>query len=833
MEPGQTLGSYRLMEPLGEGGFGRVWKAVDLRLERQVALKVLKGTDAEHQRLLIQEARTACQLHHPNIATIFEVGEIEGEPYIAMELVEGTSLKGMLGRPMETEALLKLASQAASALYAAHQKGIVHRDVKPENLMLTHEGDIKILDFGVAKRGLAAHDDTHHAITQTGLTDMGLTTGTPAYMSPEQARSGDVTPASDQFSLGLVLWELAAGRHPFKRNAIFETLHAISHETVPTLTRERPDLPPSFIEGIHRLLAKDPKDRFPDLQAFRQWLAAGSTTRRAQAISMPHSRLPRWIPYVVAAVLFAGGTAAYFLKGRRIAVSREGAERRILAILPLEQIPPNAERAWMGVSFSDAMATGLLGQGDLLVLDRARVLEGLARNGEKPGEAVRSLNALVKDLKADLFLLGTWQTLGDQVRLTLRLVDGASGGVVKQTQIMGNAQDLLGIEDQLSQRLPSLLGLRPTGRELALGSRAKSARTRELYAKASDRVLAGSPQAFEDARKLFEEALQGEPDYAPAHSGLAWALLELAASEIHLGRKETFQSLTAMAESEARRALALDPSLSSAHRVLAWSALRKGDFKGARDEGRQALSLDPGDFRTHIVLGDAEAYDDAPEARTRARAHFQQVLDLGPGDWFGHLRFGVFLQNEGDLREAIREADQAIALQPSAEYAHLCASVSRLWLGIPSEAKAHAVSGLEQVPASRLLRATLALVCHAMGDRTAFREAHLPLQGAWPSDHVISILLHGLEADLDGHPEAMRGAFKDYLDRLQPQDWTNRPVGERRAVSVNLYHMARAVALRGDRPLASALLALAEKLHPGKRKVALLDPAFKDWISKS
>jgi serine/threonine-protein kinase len=832
MDPGQTFGSYRLLEPLGEGGFGQVWRAVDLRLERQVALKLIKGTDVEHQRLLLQEARTACQLHHPNIATIFEVGEIESQSYIAMELVEGRGFRGMLGRPLEAETLQKLAFQAASALHAAHQKGIVHRDIKPENLMLTAEGDLKILDFGVAKRALAAGDETHQALTQSGLTSMGLTTGTPAYMSPEQARSADVGPASDQFSLGLVLWELAAGRHPFRRAVLFETLHAISHETTPTLYRERPDLHPAFLEGIHRMLAKEPHDRFPDLLAFRHVLETrASTAWRVTGVVpaltvAPKSGVRVWL-WVGLATALAGGALWFFLGGAgRVGLPGQP-NRRVLAILPLEQMPPDGERAWMGVSFADAIATGLLGQQDLLVLDRARILESLGRHGEKPGDPIRSLNALVKDLKANLLLLGSCQTSGEQLRLTLRLVDGPSGGVVKQVQFSGTTRDLLGLEDQLSQRLPALLGLRQSGRDLAAGSRAKSPRTRELFAKAADRVLAGSPAAYEEARKLYEEALTGEPEYAPAHAGLAWALLELAATEIHLGRRESHLALTERAETEARRALALDPSLSGAHRVLAWSALRKGDYPGARLAGRQALALDPGDFRIHIVLGDAEAYDDAPAARARARDHFRQVLELGPADWFGHLRYAVFLQNEGNLREAIQEAEQAIALQPTAEYAHLCASVSRLWLGEVREARAKAEAGLVQVPTSRLLRATLALTLHAQGDGPAFLESLKPLHGAWPPDHVIAVLLKGLEDDLAGHPEAMRGAFQAYGQGVQKVDFSGRPVSERRALSVNLYHMARAAALRGDRSLAETLMALAEKLHPGKRRIAQADPAFK------
>ena len=219
---------------------GEVWKALDLRLEREVALKILKDADDMRRRALVGEAKLACQLNHPNIAHIYDAGEVDGLPYIAMELVEGGTLRSLAGPPMEGEALFSLARQAASALAHAHQKGIVHRDIKPENMILTEAGQLKILDFGIARRGA---DDLHvgaasHHATLVERTAPGYSQGTPAYMSPEQANGQALTGQSDQFSLGVVLYELATGTHPFLRGSLVVPIRASTTRTA--MRRARP-----------------------------------------------------------------------------------------------------------------------------------------------------------------------------------------------------------------------------------------------------------------------------------------------------------------------------------------------------------------------------------------------------------------------------------------------------------------------------------------------------------------------------------------------------------------------------------------------------------------
>ena len=293
--PPSTFGAYRLLEPIGEGGMGRVWKAMDLNLERVVALKVLKSSDEARRKALVQEAKTACQLNHPNIAVIFDAGEVDGEPFIAMELVEGRSLGDYLGTEVPEADLRELLIQGAAALQHAHQRGIVHRDIKPENLLVTSEGTLKILDFGVAKRGLPhARDTTSSGFTVTNETALGISVGTPAYMSPEQAYGLPLGPPTDQFSLATVLFEIATGRHPFRQETLLDTLHAIAKDPAPDLRSARPDLTPAFRETLRRMLEKRPEDRFSSMQSLLDFLASEGLSRSTGKVkTLPTRRRPR------------------------------------------------------------------------------------------------------------------------------------------------------------------------------------------------------------------------------------------------------------------------------------------------------------------------------------------------------------------------------------------------------------------------------------------------------------------------------------------------------------------------------------------------------------
>ncbi|MFN8009853.1 MAG: tetratricopeptide repeat protein [Holophagaceae bacterium] len=499
--------------------------------------------------------------------------------------------------------------------------------------------------------------------------------------------------------------------------------------------------------------------------------------------------------------------------------------------MPVALQPGDPGRSWIGTSLADAMNTSLLRRGDLRVLDRQWVAEAARGKRWSGGESPEELAALAGLLKADLLVTGLCRMDGDRLEVRMRLLDPRGLASPREFSATGTAGGLLGLEDALASGLPGLFGLEApapaaSAPETAGYQKARSLRTRELHARALELSDRGNLDAYDAARTLFREAIEGEPNYVPAQAGLAWTLQDMGATEAHLGRQESAMAHFREAEAIARRALALDPRSALALRALGGALIRQSRFEEARAAAMKAAALDPVDHHAVVGLADTFAYSDAPADRAKARELYAQAVEIAPAYWYAHFRYAVLLQNEGELEASVREADQASALQPSAEYTYLTAGLSLLWLGRGDEARGRLESGLVQVPASRLIKLTLALLAHARRDAPTFRGYRGDLAGAWPKGHVIQVLLEGLEADLAGSPGRARAAFLAEARAARKADWKAKPASDRRGASVNLYHMARALALRGD-PAAREILDVAEALNPGKAAVAARDPAFR------
>ncbi len=822
---------------------GEVWRALDLRLEREVALKILKDADDLRRKALIGEAKLACQLNHPNIAHIYDAGEVDGTPYIAMELVEGRTLRALVGRPLEGDALQDLARQAASALSHAHHKGIVHRDIKPENLLLTDEGQLKILDFGIARRG--AEDvglgPTSHHLTLVERTAPGYSQGTPAYMSPEQANGQALSGQSDQFSLGVVLYELATGVHPFLRGNLVDTLYAVTRDEPRPLAELRPDLPRTVQDAIHRLMAKAPKDRLPNLQALAIGLSENIATAAVPHLSHPVALLRKrrrwaWILASAAAgltlVALAGFAWSRSSDGTGLGEARRASRedftkgRRVVAILPLEQMRPDAEHAWLSNSFADAMAFGLVRREDMAVVDRLRVVEAMHQLGDTPGQAPKAVGELGRQLKAELMVLGSYQVVGGQLRMFVRVVDALRGATLHQFQLDRPVADLLKLEDELQQRLPQEMGL--SSDPGSLRSQAKLPRTRELYTKALQVITDGNQDSVRLANTLLASAIELEPDYAPARAEFAWTLAELGATTaLGQGRYEEAQTLLKQGKVAAEKAIALDPSASQAYRALASILLRMGDLEGSSRAALQAVRLDPADHKAYDVLADVFAGLEGEDNHQAARRYFEKSLSLFPEGWQAHHRLGVLLQNEGELTAALHHADRALALRPAAEYAYVTAADALLWMGRAQEAEARLRAGLREVPGSNVLRSLMAYTAWERGDRPTAESYLRELEGVWPPDHSNTVLLTGVKQAVAGDGTAARAGFEAYRQKLAAVDLSQRKHSERRVVSVNLYFMARMAARLGDRAAAQTIAELADRFHPGKLRVAKQDPAFR------
>ncbi len=847
----QTFGSYRLIERLGEGAMGTVWRAMDLRLEREVALKVLRNVDEVRHRALMAEAKMACQLNHPNIAHIYEAGEVEGTPFIAMELVAGKTLGYFAGKQAEAGWLRSVATQAATALHYAHQKGLVHRDIKPDNLVLDDEGILKILDFGIAQHQTSKpiNGPTGHHATLIERTAPGYSQGTPAYMSPEQANGWALGPASDQFSLGVVLHELATGVHPFLRASLVETLFAVVKDQPAPLRTVRPDLPPNLGLVIERMMAKVPEERFGTLQVVVEALQEGQATQTTPYLSgqaagrttlagVPViSRWRRLWPLLSAAalLLLAGGGYGWWrfhnpesgLGMARLASTKDFAQgRRVVAILPVELLMGDESQGWLSISFADAMASGLVAREDVLVVDRLRVTEAMHQLGETPGKPLRAFGQLAKALNAEWVVQGTYQAVEGRVRMGVRILDSATGTVLKQFSVERPEAKLLEIEDELQRRLPKEMGL--SGDDGGIRYRAKDPRTRELFIKGHALFTQGGIDSLVLAKSMLQQALDLEPDYAPAHAAMAWTISELgSAKSLNQGKFDEAQVLFTDAKAHADKAIQLDPHNEMAFRALAAIKLRRGDVDGASKAALEAIRMDPGDTRAYNVLADVFAGLDGEENHHVARRYFEKALALDPDNPQAHYRYAVLLQNDGELEDALRHADRSIVLNPSKEFAYVTAADSLLWMGRSAEAEAHIASGLKEAPGSMVLKCLDAYCAYERGDVAAVNRDADDLLSAWPPEHSNQVLLRGLVKAVAKDAQGTLAIYEPFLRRCLATDWSTRRHNEKRVTSVNLYFMARTLAKLGLKREAKPLVDFADQLHTGKRNVARKDPAFR------
>jgi tetratricopeptide (TPR) repeat protein len=655
-------------------------------------------------------------------------------------------------------------------------------------------------------------------------------------MSPEQANGQALTGQSDQFSLGVVLYELATGTHPFLRGTLVDTLYAVTRDEPRPLQEVRPELPRPLQNAIHRLMAKAPEERFPNLQALATGLVDDHPTALAPHLAQPAQRRLPWM-LGAAALLLVGGGAAFLLSrslwdasglgvARRASLEDFTKGRRVVAILPLEQLQPDEEHAWLSNSFADAMACGLVRREELAVVDRLRVVEAMRQMGDTPGHAPRALGELGRQLKAQMLILGSYQVLAGQVRMVIRVVDVALGATLHQFQLDCPVADLLKLEDELQQRLPQEMGIGSDPGSLR--AQAKLPRTRELYTKALQVITEGNQDSVRLANHLLASAIESEPEYAPARAEYAWTLAELGATTaLSQGNYVDAQALLRQGKAAAEKAIALDPSSSQAYRALGSILLRSGDLEGASRTALQAVRLDPADHRAYDVLADVFAGLEGAENHQAARRYFEKSLELFPEGWQAHHRYGVLLQNEGELPAALLHADRALALRPAAEFAYVTATDALLWMGRTDEALQRLKKGLQEIPGSNVLRSLMAYAAWDKGDNQTASVYLKALEGTWPPDHSNTVLLTGIKRAVEGDAASVRAQFEAYRQKIAGGDLASKKHNEKRVLSVNFYFMARVMAKLGDQAEAKALVDLAERLHPGKRRVALQDPAFR------
>jgi serine/threonine-protein kinase len=678
---GSRLGPYEIVAPIGAGGMGEVYRAKDPRLGREVAVKVLPASfssDPDRMRRFEQEARAAGILNHPNITAVYDVGTLDGSPYVVSELLEGETLRSRLaGGALAPRRAIDYAIQIAHGLAAAHEKGIVHRDLKPENLFVTKDGRVKILDFGLAKltRREEVGRETDLPTTAAG-TEPGIVLGTLGYMSPEQVRGKPADARSDIFSFGAILYEMLSGKRAFHGDSAADTMSAILMKEPEELSASNRNLPPGLDRIVRHCLEKNPEARFHSTHDLAFDLEALSDATSPALVSGPPTAVrPAWIisGAVVLAALLA---AALLLLPRRGAI-------KSLAVLPFVNASGDPATEYLSDGITESLINSLSQVPNLTVMSRNSVFRYKGRETDA--------QAAGKQLKVQAVLTGRVVQRGDDLSVSAELVDTRNNSHMWGDQYSRKRSDVLTIEEAITQDISTRLRQRLTSEEKERLAKRYTENTEAygLYLKGRYHWNKRTAEDIQKGIEYFQQAIERDPGYALAYAGLAesHAVLHqyaglpstetlpkakaaaLKALEIDETLVQPHVTLAFVeenhywnfpaAEREFKRAIELDPRYPTAHHWYSLYLSLFGRFEEAMREADRAYELDPlsliiNNLRS-FCFRHGRQYDKAIEAA-------RKTLELDRSFATAHLSLGIALEAKGRMPEAIEEFEEAARL---------------------------------------------------------------------------------------------------------------------------------------------------------------------------
>ena len=661
----RTISHYRILQAIGRGGMGVVYKAEDLKLRRHVALKLLPqflARDSQALQRFEHEAQAASALNHPNICTVYEVDEAEGLHFIAIELLKGETLKERITRGgLEIPEILGIVIEICDGLEAAHSAGIIHRDIKPSNIAITPRGTAKLLDFGVAKRvgpGLVGQTEDLLSVlpgdVDLHLTSPGAAIGTVAYMSPEQASGQEVDTRSDIFSLGAVLYEMTTGKYAFPGKDLADVLRAIQDRPPVPIEQLSPKVPSELIRITNKAMQKDRSLRHQraaemqaDLQALRHRLE--TKTNRRRALLVP-ALIVALFALIVSASLRITRVRDWVLGHSPVSASRQ---IKSLAVLPLENLTGDSAQDYFVDGMTDTLITNLTKLGSLHVISRTSAMHYKGTH--------KALPEIARELNVNAVVEGSVTRSSNRVRISAELVDATNGQNLWARDYERDLQDVLRLQNELAVAVAQEVAgkLAPQEQSQLTQVRPLNSDAYEAYLRGRYFVNIPSDDALQRAKENFEQAIHKDPNYAPAYAGLAVTYNMMTFSvALTMGPDDGAPK----AIEAANKALQLDASLAEPHAALGVTKYRySGDWVGAEQEFQRAIELDPGYANAYFWYGWHLEYAGRSE---QACANFRKARQLDPLNSSFVNNVARCLLREGKYEQAVAEAQTAVDLEP-------------------------------------------------------------------------------------------------------------------------------------------------------------------------
>ena len=756
---GQTISHYRIVEQLGAGGMGVVFKAQDSRLERAVALKFLPEKLAQQPRALERfrrEARAASALNHPGICTIYDIGEQDGRAFIAMEFIDGETLRNHIhGKALPVAELLELGIQIAEALDAAHSEGIIHRDIKPANIFVTKRGRAKVLDFGLAKlvpKGVAIADDDSggesSSSTSTSTSIAGIISGTPSYMSPEQVRGDALDARTDIFSLGLVLYEMATGRQAFGGGTGGAIIEAVLTRSPVSVRAINPDIPAALEAIIEKALHKDREQRYQhaadllaDLQRLKREIDSGRTDQAGDSVSLLAST--------------SGPVSSTSHAVSRTTTPQSGSFRAprasktisSLAVLPFENVSRDPENDYLSDGITRSLINNLATVPKLRVMAQSTVFRYKGREIDP--------QAIGRELNVRAVLTGRMMQSGGSLRIGTELVDVATGSLLWGAQFDRKPGDIFVIQDEISSEISGKLRLQLTHAEKKrlVKRHTEDAEAYRLYLQGRHHWNRWTEEGFYKAIGYFQQAIEKDPSYALAHDGVADCYVLLGWNS-YLPPKDAFPK----AKVAAMAALEIAPDLGEAHTDLAavlW--LHDWQWAEAQNEFKRSLELNPCYPTANHYYAECLM---TLGRNAEALARMKKSLELDPLSLIINVAIGWAYYHARQYDEAVVQLLRTVELDPNYPMTYwilglIYRDTARYDLAISAGEKGVSLSG-----GSPLMRAALAQTFAAAGAPEKAIEIADELNELAKQRYVAPHFFAGIYVGLGEHDRAI-----EYLEK--------------------------------------------------------------------